>query len=148
MRRKAASAVVLALMVTACGGDGPTFKQSFATSKAQFRTLGTDIVHDITASGATTDVRLASEFNGLASRARRQAAQLSTLKPPAKYKRQVSDLITGFHALGGDLSRISAAAGRHDAATAKSTMTTMLKHAAGIKSADTGLSESLGLPAG
>jgi hypothetical protein len=148
MSRKFAGAAVLALVLTACAGGGPTFKQSFATSKAQFHKLGADIVHEITAAGATSDVRLASEFNGLAARARRQAAQLSRLKPPAKYKQRVSDLITGFHALGGDLAGISAAAEQHDAALARSTTTTMLKDAAGIKAADTGLSKSLGLPAG
>jgi hypothetical protein len=146
MSRKFAGVLVIALIVTACAGNGPTFKQRFAISQAQFRKLGADIVHDITGAGATTDAKLQSQFTGLAAQAHAQAARLSRLTPPASYRRRLSGLVTDFQALGGDLTGISAAAGRHDATSARLAMTTMLRDAAAIKSAAAGLSRSLGLP--
>jgi hypothetical protein len=150
MNRKFAGALAIALTLAGCGGgSGPSraaFKRDFAASQKQFRQLGTTIVSEIRGAGAKTDATLASDFHALAAQARRQASALLTLKSPAQYKRNVATMVTGFHALGGDLSKIAGAATKHDPTTARAATNAMLADAAKIKSADSSVSKSLGLP--
>jgi hypothetical protein len=139
-----------ALAVTACGGSGgvslAAFKTGFATSQKQFRQLGATLASDITGARAKTDAALASEFATLASRARRQAADLAKLKAPAPYDRGIKSLVAGFHSLAADLTQISTAATKHDAKTAAAAAKNLFTDATKIKSADAGLSKALGLP--
>jgi hypothetical protein len=150
MNRKFAGALAIALTLAGCGGgSGPSraaFKRDFAASQKQFRQLGTTIVAEIRGAGAKSDTTLATDFHALAARATRQGSGLSKLQPPAQYKRGVATMVSGFHALGGDLSKIAAAATQHDPTTARAATNAMLADAAKIKSADTAVSKSLGLP--
>ena len=153
--RRLACAVALAGIAAAgCGSGGKssttsqaTFKRGFATSQTEFRQLGTDIAKDITGAGNKTDAALATEFGNLAKRADQQATRLTTLHVPAKLQKQVARMVAGFHAVKGDLSKISAAAVHHDAAGAEAATRSLLTDAATVKTADVALSKALGLPA-
>jgi hypothetical protein len=124
-----------------------TFKSGFATTQRDFRQLGTQIAKDITGAGKKTDAALAVEFTKLANRAEQQATQLSGLHVPARYKKQVASMISGFHAVKADLSNISTAATNHNASNAEAATRELLHDAATIKAADEALSRALGLPA-
>jgi hypothetical protein len=145
------AATAAGLALAGCGGSsGPslsTFKSGYSADKTQFRKLGTDLGSEITGAKQKTDAELATELGALAARAKQQASQLSKLNPPSKYKTELSSLVTGFNAVGSDLTVIAAAAAKHDAATAGSTTKTLLRDAATVKTADTSLTKALGLPA-
>jgi hypothetical protein len=55
-------------------------------------------------------------------------------------------MVAGFHAVKGDLSKISTAAVHHDAASGEAATRTLLSDAATVKIADVALSKALGLP--
>jgi hypothetical protein len=154
IKPRLASALVLAGIAAAGCGSSHTstttsqvsFKTGFATSQKEFRQLGTDIAKDITGAGNKTDAALAAEFGTLTKRADQQATQLAALHVPAKLKQQVARMVAGFHAVKGDLSKISTAAVHHDAASAETATRALLAHAATVKTADVALSKALGLP--
>jgi hypothetical protein len=157
INRRLLCAMAMTASVTAagCGGSGGKastashvdFKTGFAASQQDFRRLGTDIAKDITGANAKSDAQLGKEFSALSTRAGQQATQLAALRPPARYKSRMTSLVSGFHSLRGDLSKISTAATDHDASTAETATRSMLADAAKIKTADTALSKALGLPA-
>ena len=145
---------VTAAIAAGCGSGGSSsttsqvsFQSGFATTQRDFRQLGTDIAKDITGAGRKTDAAIAAEFTKLAHRADQQAAQLGGLHVPARYKKQVASLISGFHAVKADLANISTAATHHNASNAQAATRELLRDAATIKTADTALSKALGLPA-
>ncbi|MFL5864983.1 MAG: hypothetical protein ACJ780_30180 [Solirubrobacteraceae bacterium] len=154
-KRRFARAAALAAGIAATGcGSGSTsattgpgsFRDGFSTSQNEFRKLGTTIARDITDAGAQNNATLATTFSRLAKRADQQATQLAELRVPARYKQQVASLVAGFHAVRGDLSKISSAAAHRDASSAEAAARTLLRDAAGIKTLDTALSKALGLP--
>jgi hypothetical protein len=150
-RRSAVTAVLSALTLSACGGStGPSlsaFKTGFENNKASFRTLGLDLQHAITGAKGKTDAELASEFGGLATRAKQQAASLAKLKPTAKYKTDLSNLVSAFDAVGTDLDNISQAATRHSSTGAQAATVTLITDAAKVKAADGAITAGLHLPA-
>lgn len=155
INRRLTCAVVLGGIAAAGCGSSHTstttsqvsFKSGFAASAKDFRQLGTDIAKDITGAGNKTDAALATEFGTLAKRVDQEATQLAALHAPAKLQKQVARMIAGFHAVKGDLSKISTAAVHHDAASAKAAARALLTDAATVKTADVALSKALGLPA-
>ena len=147
-------ALAAGIAVAGCGSSGKSsttsqvsFKSGFATSQQDFRALGTDIAKDITGAGKKTDAAIATEFQKLATRANQQADQLAALHAPARYKKQVASLISGFHAVKADLANIATAAKGHNASNAEAATRELLRDAATIKTADNALSRALGLPA-
>jgi hypothetical protein len=156
INRKFVCAVTMTASVAAagCGSSKSSssstrhvdFKAGFATSQKDFRKLGTDIAKDITGAGTKTDAELSKQFGGLATRADQQASRLAALTTPARYTKRVTTLVAGFHALKADLSKISTAATKHDASSAEGATRALLTDAAKIKTADTSLSNDLGLP--
>jgi hypothetical protein len=147
-------ALAAAIAAAGCGSSGKSsttsqvsFKSGFATSQQDFRRLGTDIAKDITGAGNKTDAAIATEFGKLATRARQQADQLAALHAPARDRKQVASLISGFHAVRADLANIATAATHHNASNAQAATRELLRDAATIKTADNALSKSLGLPA-
>lgn len=145
-------AMVATIAVGGCGSGKSSstsrvdFKTGFATSQQEFRKLGSDIAKDIRGAGSKTDVELANEFDGLATRANQQATRLTALRAPARYLERITNLVAGFHALKTDLSGISTAATQHDASSAETATRSLLTDAAKIKTADSSLSKALGLP--
>jgi hypothetical protein len=143
------AAMVAALALAGCGGSsGPSlsaFKSGFSADKTQFRKLGTDLATAITGASKKTDAELATELGALSARAKQQAAQLSKLNPPPKYKTELANLVSAFNAVGADLTSISTAAAKHDAAAAGNATRTLVKDAAKVKTADTSVSKGLGL---
>jgi hypothetical protein len=153
-RRACALALAAGIAASGCGSNGKSstssqvsFKSGFGTSQQEFRRLGTDIARDITGAGSKTDAAIAREFGKFATRANQQADQLAALDVPARYKKQVASLISGFHAIKADLSNISTAAAHHNASNAQAATRELLRDAATIKAADNAMSRSLGLPA-
>ena len=148
-----ALAVAASLAVTGCGSGKSSssisrvdFKTGFAANHKEFGVLVTAIAKDLTGAASRTDAQLAKEFGGLATRADQEASQLADLTAPSKYSKRMSTLVTGFHALKADLSTISSAATKHNAQSAETATRELLTDAAKIKTADTSLSEDLGLP--
>lgn len=144
--------VSIAVAVAGCGSGKSSssisrvdFKTGFAANHKEFTALATAIAKDLTGAGSKTDAQLATEFDGLASRADQQASQLAGLTPPSKYAKRMGTLVTGFHALKADLSTISTAATKHSTASAETATRTLLTDAAKIKTADISLVKDLGL---
>ena len=111
------AALAAGMVAAGCGSSSKSsttsqvsFKSGFATSQQDFRTLGTDIAKDITGAGNKTDAAIAAEFGKLATRASQQADQLAALHVPARYEKQVARMVSGFHAVKGDLTNIATAA--------------------------------------
>lgn len=133
------------------GGGGSTlsvgqFKQQFAAQKAQFRQVGKDLAVAIGQADHSTDAQIQAKFASLADRTASSATALRSLKAPAQYQGEVSQLASDFDAVSGDLRKISSSAGSHDAAGAKSATVSLIKHSAALKAVDTRLSSQLGLP--
>ena len=148
-----ALAATASLAAAGCGSGSPSsstgdagFRSGLATSQQDFRKLGTDLAHDITAAGSKTDAELAQEFGGLATRADQQASALAALQPPPRYRKRVAALVAGFHAVKTDLTDIATAATKHSASRAEAATRALLSDAAKIKAADVSLSKALGLP--
>lgn len=154
MNKRTASlaAMLLTVVLTGCGSSSSStpslssFKQGFATAKAQFAKLGSDLGTSIQKAGAKTDVQLAAEFDQLSSRAKAQAAALRKLDAPAKFKSELSQLSSSLDAVATDLGGIATAANAHDATKAKTATTTLLADATKVKAADNALTKQLGLP--
>ncbi len=150
MRSLIVAVMVAALVALAgCGSSGPSlsaFKSGFQTEKAQFQQLGRDLQSALGAAKGQTDVQLASEFTGLAGRASQQAASLRTLNPPSKYKSQRDQLAADFDTVAADLRAIAAAATGHNGPAARSATLKLVSDAGSLKSVDSSLSSSLGLP--
>ncbi len=131
---------------TAAGGSG-AFKAAFVADRAQFRQLGTSLAKSLTGAKGKTDAELATELQGLAIRAKAQAAKLSQLTPPAQFKPTVDKLVKALNDVGDRLQKIATDAQNHDASSAKSDTIKLVQTSAVVKAADTALSNGLKLPA-
>jgi hypothetical protein len=133
-----------ALAAAGCGGSGAPsssdFKSGFRADRAQFRRLGVDLEKTIAGARTKTNAQLAAELSTLSIRAGAQAAQLSKLNPPARYEPYVSKLAAGFRAMAADLMRISDAATRGDAQTARAATRSLIADAQTVKAADLAVS--------
>jgi hypothetical protein len=133
-----------ALATAGCGGsDAPSlsdFKSGFQADRAQFHRLGIDLEKTIADARTKTNVQLAAELSTLSGRAAAQAAQLDKLHPPAGYQPSVSKLAAGFRAMATDLRRISDAATRGDARTARAATRSLIADAQTVKAADLAVS--------
>jgi hypothetical protein len=153
MRAVASAVVIAALALVGCGSSSPAqpsvsaFKSGFQAEKAAFRQLGFDLQKTITGAKAKTDAQLATEISALSGRASQQAAQLAKLKPPAKFKASLTQLVGGFTAVSRDLTSIAAAAVKHSGAAAKTATESLLADATKVKTADDAITKGLGLPA-
>jgi hypothetical protein len=152
MRRLSLAGVAVAIALAGCGGSsGPslsTFKSDYAAQKKSFDALGHDLQAAITQASGKTDAQLATQFSGLATRAKQEATSLSKLKPTNKYKADLQGVVNGFDAVSSDLSSISTAATQHNATQAKSATEKLIQDAAKVKSSDTAITSGLHLPAG
>ncbi|MGI8505595.1 MAG: hypothetical protein ACR2MK_02115 [Solirubrobacteraceae bacterium] len=146
----ASAATLLTVAIAGCGASNApslsAFKTGFASDKAQFRKLGLDLQREIVGAKAKTDAQLATDLGALSVRAKQQAAQLSKLDPPAKYKAELQKLVSGFNAVGADLKQISVAATRHDGPTARTATGALGADAAKVKASDDAITAGLGLP--
>ena len=149
-KQMALGAITLALIVAGCGGSSApslsVYKTSFKQNKVTFRQLGLDLQKAITGAQAKTDAQLATEIGALATRASQQASAIAKLNPPAKYTADNQKLTAAFRSVAADLHKISAAAVKHDAATAKTATETLLADAAKVKASDDAITKGLGLP--
>ena len=144
-------ATLLAIALAGCGGGSSapslsSFKHGFAASKVQFRQLGADLGTSFQKATTRTDAQLAAEFDKLSARAKAQVARMRKLDPPAKFRPEMHQFISGLSSLAGDLARIARAANAHDVKTARVATTALLTDAATVKSADNKLTAQLGLP--
>jgi hypothetical protein len=144
-------ATLLAIALGGCGGGSSapslsSFKQGFAASKVQFRQLGADLGTSFERATTRTDAQLAAEFDKLSARAKAQVARLRKLDPPAKFRSEMHQFISGLSSVARDLARIARAADARSVKTAKAATTTLLTDAATVKAADNRLTAQLGLP--
>jgi hypothetical protein len=123
------------------------FKAAFLADRTQFRELGTSLQKALTQAGNKTDAQLATQLSALSSKAKAQAAKLSQLNPPAKYKPTLDKLVTALNNVATRLDKIATDANNHSAGAAKSDTIKLIQEAGNVKAADTQLSTSLGLPA-
>ena len=142
----AAATTATATSSVAAGGSG-AFKAAFVADRTQFRQLGTSLAKSLTGARGKTDAELAGEFQGLAVRAKAQAAKLSQLTPPAQFKPTVDKLVKALDDVGDRLQRIAVDAQNHNASSAKSDTIKLVQASVLVKTADTALSNGLKLPA-
>ena len=149
-RTVCALAMAASFLLAGCGSSTSSsstsrvaFKTGFAASHREFGQLVTQIAKDITSAGSKTDAQLAKEFKGLATRAGQQSSRLAAMTAPSRYAKQMTTMASGFHALKGDLSTISAAATKHSAQGAETATRALLTDAAKIKTADTSVAKAL-----
>jgi hypothetical protein len=151
MKKTLIIAVLLSIALTACGGSAApslsAFKAGFAGQRKTFRTLGVDLQQAIATAQNKTDAQLAKEIAALAVRAKNKASSLATLNPPSRYKTALHTLEVGFNAIAADLRQITAAATKHDAATARSATLALIKDASTVKAGDTAITSGLHLSA-
>jgi hypothetical protein len=144
-------ATLLTIALAGCGGGGSapslsSFKHGFAASKVQFRQLAADLRTSLEKATTRSDAQLAAEFDKLAAGARAQAARLRGLDPPAKFRPEMHQFISGLSSLAGDFARIARAADAQNVKTARAATTAMITDAATVKTADNELTAQLGLP--
>ncbi len=118
-------------------------RSGFEVDRAQFRKLGQNLEATIGNAKNKTDAQLAAELQPLSARARRQAAQLAKLEPPAKYKRDLDQLISGFNAMAVDLKQIATAATKNDAQAASTATRALVADATKVKTADLAIATGL-----
>ena len=139
--------LVAAAVLTGCGG-GPSlaaFKTAFKADKARFHQFSLDLQQAIGTAGSKSNAQLASELGALSARADKQASQLASLNPPAKYKGELDKLVAGFRGIATDLKQISGAAVKRDAQQAGTATRQLVVDATKVRAADDGLSALLGL---
>jgi hypothetical protein len=142
------AALLAAGVLAACGG-GPslaTFKSAFKADKARFHQLSLDLQQAIGTAGSKSNAQLASELSALSARADKQASELASLNPPAKYKAELDKLVAGFRGIATDLKQISGAAVKRNAQQATTATRQLVVDATKVRAADDGLSALLGLP--
>src|SRR5215469_15385806 len=107
MRIRFAWGVAVAAALAGCGGaSAPSlsaFKAGFDAARVNATQLGADLGRAIQTAPQRTNSELATEFQQLSARAMREAAQLRSLDPPAKYRTQLSQVIAGFGTVTSDL---------------------------------------------
>lgn len=152
MKKSTLTVAALVITLAGCGaGSAPSlsaFKSGFSADKAAFRQLGLDLQKAIVTAQSKTDPQLAAEIGALASRAKRQATSLAKLNPPHRFKADLHELVAGFDAVAADLSRISVAADKHDAANAQAGTVALLSDSSRVKAGDSAISSGLHLPPG
>jgi hypothetical protein len=122
------------------------FKRDFASEKAQFTELGTDLAKAVEGANSKSNAELAAEFQSLADRAAQQAASLAKLGSPEKYRAELAQLTAGFASVASDLTAIKTAAAKGDPQAAKTATTKLVADAAIVKTHDQALTAALGLP--
>jgi hypothetical protein len=152
MRRLILVLLLGALAFSGCGGgksepSTSAFKASFATEKAQLKSLGEAIGGAVTGAGSKTNNELVAEFKALASRATALSGAFGQLEAPAKYKSDLGALQSSITQVAGTLHSIEAAAAANDGNAAKAGGETIVAEAQQVKSDDNALSAKLGLPA-
>lgn len=141
------AAALTATALVGCGSSTPStsaFRSGFEVDRAQFRKLGQDLEATIGNAKNETDAQLAAELQPLSTRAREQGTQLAKLQPPAKYKRDLNQLIAGFNAIAVDLKQIATAATKDDAEAAGTATQALVSDATRVKAADLAIATGLG----
>ena len=142
-------ALALSVAIAGCGSSGPSlsaFKRGFSAQKAQFTQLGRDLQVAFATARGKSNGQIGAEFSSLAQRTSQQADQLQKLNPPAKYKSQRDQLVSGFRTIAADLETISVSAKAGNVSGASKARNKLLQDAAGVRSVDRALTASLGLP--
>jgi hypothetical protein len=123
------------------------FRAQFGDQKASFQALGLAVASAIANAPKQTNTEIADNFSSLATRATAQAAALRKLSAPSNYKSQLGQLATDFDTVASDLKAVSGAASAGNPANARSSAEKLVLDAAKLKSADTALTQALGLAA-
>jgi hypothetical protein len=140
---------MLALAATAApaGAATPPLKAQFAPLNTQIKKIGTDIGTAINGAANATDVQLAKSFAGLAQRAAASAGKVGKLKGATGANQITQRQLQLALAKGAiDLSRISTAAGAHNAKAATAATLALVKDSKPIVLARTKLARALGVP--
>jgi hypothetical protein len=149
-----AVAAAVAFAIAGCGGSSSNssgaslsaFKSGFQSQKHTFSALGVDLRNTLLSVKGQSNATIASEFSSLASRATASAKALRTLKPPAKYSAQLTQLASGFDTVAADLQSLSSAAAKDDIPSARQAIEKIGTDSKTVHSADLALSQALGLP--
>ena len=136
------------LQATSTGPSVASFKTAFATQKKTLTSLGNDVGAAVEGANRKTDVQLAKQFEGLATRATALAGSMAQLEPPTQFKVELSSLESALTQVAGTLRQIEAAAAAHDANAAKAGGEAIVTDAQQVKAIETTLSQKLGLPVG
>ena len=130
------TAALVLVLLGACGGKSTAdFKKDYKAIDADLGHIGNDLGRAIQGAKNTTDVKLATQFDGLADRSTKVIKRLDALKPPSKVKSDVKTLSTAFSRVSGDMRDIAAGLRKHSATEAKQATITLLQDSTTVKAA-------------
>ena len=149
-------ALISALLVTGllagCGGDDKPsqedvkkeYDEAYKPINDDFVKLGEEVQQTIQTAEGQTNQALATKFDELAKEVFGLRARLVGLEAPDEYKTDVDRLAASMQVVGGDLSEISRAAEKGEAAEAKTQVQELVRHSVETRTARRALARKTG----
>jgi hypothetical protein len=151
--------IAAAVVLAGCGGGSKsatstpsstihqtgTFNTSFKAVTGQFKQASAAIGQAIQTAGSRTNAQLAATFGALATRWSGVTRELSGLTPPASVTSEFTALDSAAQRVSHDLLRVSAAAGKNDAAAARAATRSLVNDILAAKGAATTIDSKLGI---
>jgi hypothetical protein len=131
------------------GGDNGAatteeFDKAYEPINDEFVDLGEDVQQTIQTAEGQTNQALATKFDALAKQVFELRARLVALEAPEEYKADVDRLAASMQVVGGDLSEISRAAEKGQAAEAKTQVQELVRHSVETRTARRALARKTG----
>lgn len=156
-------AATLALLGTAvvaagCGGSGKAgggsgkagatdagFRAAYLRQLGPLRSTGGELTTALQAASHESDAQVQHTFARLARQARPVVAGLAALRPPARFRADITAMHDWLARAASDLRAIAVAAGAHHAGAAQQATRKLVSDSVHVKDADRRLSAALGL---
>lgn len=145
-----AGLVTTLVLISGCGGSSqsdPTakFTASYEADRGQLKQTSAAVGAAIQQSTSQTDAQIITAFRGLAGRWQSQLSQLQTLKPPSNLSADFNTLTGAATRVEADLNAIVSAAATHSTTAAEQAGASVVTDITSAKSADTTITQKLGV---
>ena len=148
------AALAAAVLIAGCGASikhvktvttpsGSTARAAYAPVQTQIESLGTDIGSAVDGAPKQTDAALATQFTGLATRARTEIAAIDGLGVPTQAPAARTALRDALEKGTGDLQDIATASRAHDATAARTAAGKLVADSEVIRTARAAFEQSL-----